>query len=465
MDRLKNLSIVFPFFAAALISFEAVQNMIVLWTTTDTYMHGALVLPLAAIMAFNKPLPKFNSKPISVYNTIIVSVLWSCLMIFGHLSMINVVQQFALLTTIPIVILLSSGWRVFWHYRAPIVLVFFAIPVGDFLIPYLQSITADMAMYLLRLFDVSVLRNGWYISIVSADFRVAEACSGVNFLISTFTASVFYSFTYMRKTSKRVIFIALGLFVPLVANGLRVFLIIMIAEMGYVEAATGADHIFYGWIFFVVILVMLFVLGYFMQDSPCAEDGEMLHSIKDITLPKYSNMIIVFLSIQALVSIFIFTMPGTSIGKETPSPILGDVLGPSFPYADKVCVITKNENIKEYVYQYDNENKNKKLISYENRWFNPDIWSVDKKEMSMLNLNIPVVKLSLINLRGRRIYLYTSYLIGTDWVVGSLKIKGYQALSKLMRNDFGGRAYGWLVINGEERPSINPSMDLNACSN
>ena len=211
---------------------DAAWNMVYLWSTTDTFMHGWFVLPLAAVMAKNKPFPSFSPLPLNAAIALLLCIPWVAVLLVGKLSMINVLQQWALIAIIPLTILVSYGWRYAWHYRAPLLLVFFCIPVGDFLIPWLQSITADMSVFLLHLSGVSVLRNGWYISIPAADFRVAEACSGINFLISTFTVSVFYAFTYMEKTYKRITFIFLGFAVPLLANGLRVYLIIMIAHWG-----------------------------------------------------------------------------------------------------------------------------------------------------------------------------------------------------------------------------------------
>lgn len=109
---------------------------------------------------------------------------------------------------------------------------------------------------------VLVFCNGWYISILVVDFWVVEVCSGINFLIFIFMVVVFYVFMYMDKIGKCVVFIVMGLLVLIVVNGLWVYFIIMIVYWGNVEVVIGFDYLVYGWIFFVVIFIVLFVFGW-----------------------------------------------------------------------------------------------------------------------------------------------------------------------------------------------------------
>jgi exosortase A len=451
------------------ISFDAAYGMVVLWLTTDTYMHGAFVLPLAAIMAKQKPWPKSLSSPLNMGFSVLLITGWMMLVALGHLSMLNVVQQFALLSVIPLVVMLCYGMPIAWHYRAPLALIFFAVPVGDFMVPFLQSITADMSVFFLQMSGVSVLRNGWYISIPAADFRVAEACSGINFLISTFTVAVFYAFTYMEKTYKRIAFIVMGLVVPLFANGVRVYLIIMIANWGNVEAATGFDHLVYGWVFFVLILIALFSVGHFWQD-PAPVDSETGVMLNAIPL-RMSKHLILLLGAMFVLSMLLLWYGSKDDSSRYNMPLSAgdtikenDILSPEFPLADSATVEMIESGIRLYKIVYASESVDKKLISYKNRWFDGQIWSVaETQKIKHDGNNFTVWKLA--DLSGRKSTLIFSYCVGGNWYNSNIYVKLGQVKSRLLGTDRGGRAFAWFALNDHgERQHLSKAKLDRLCS-
>lgn len=455
------------FLLAGVTNGDAIVNMLTLWFTTDTYMHGIFVIPLAMIMASQKNTPKISPKALNTSLSILAIVVWAVIMMIGHLTLINTIQQGAVILTIPLMVLLIFGPRYAWHYRAPLCLLFFAVPFGDFLVPWLQSITADMSVYLLELTNVPVLRNGWYISIPAANFRVAEACSGINFLISTFTVSVFYAFTYMEKSSKRITFMLLGVLVPLVANGLRVYLIIMIAHSGNVEAATGFDHLVYGWIFFVFILIMLFTIGYFWQDppEPNCESGLVFSSFKFTQTDAYqiTKLVIALLVING--SLFAINKGEESTALKNVSPgatiVEGDsLLGLDYPLADFVSVTNKGSGVQLYEAYYRTESVEKKMIGFQNRWFDGKRWSIHKT--SKVNIgDVQLNKWELVGLSGVKSTLYFTYCVGGELYSSRIPVKIAQAKSRVLGTDFGGSALAWLSSD----ESVDLDFELNSvCS-
>jgi EpsI family protein len=64
------------------------------------------------------------------------------------------------------------------------------------------------------------------------------------------------------------VFIAASIVVPVIANGLRAYMIVMIGHTSNMALATGVDHLIYGWIFFgIVMFVMFWVGSYWRQDT------------------------------------------------------------------------------------------------------------------------------------------------------------------------------------------------------
>lgn len=82
---------------------------------------------------------------------------------------------------------------------------------------------------------------------------MAEACSGVKFLIAMVTLGVLVCFTRFASWQRRALFMALCVIVPILANGVRAWATIYVAQFIGAERATGFDHIIYGWVFFAII--------------------------------------------------------------------------------------------------------------------------------------------------------------------------------------------------------------------
>ena len=62
------------------------------------------------------------------------------------------------------------------------------------------------------------------------------------------------------------LFIVLSIVVPVIANGVRAYMIVMIGHLSSMEYATGVDHLIYGWVFFGVVMFVLFWIGSIWQE-------------------------------------------------------------------------------------------------------------------------------------------------------------------------------------------------------
>lgn len=390
---------------------SALINMISLWVGTDTYMHGALVIPLCYMLIKQLPLPKNFSQP-SILNIIIVATLWLISLYVSKISLFNVLQQIAFLTGAAVITYSIFGFKGVIHYKTPLALLFLCIPFGDSFVPHLQSVTADLAVYFLRLSDVSVYRQGWYLSIPNADFRVAEACSGVNFLISTFVLGVFFSFMEFNSILKRVFFVSLAIIIPIVANGVRVYLIIMIADMGYVDAATGFDHLVYGWVFFLFVLGVLGVIGWYWRDEikPTKDEGKELE-VKNFTVSVKSRKPILILCLASL-GFTLFQIREIDLSHMPIS--VESKLGAHFPGASRHDVKTLENNLEKHTIYFNRENDEVKLLSINNRLFSTADWTIDStKKIKISNGNALETKLK--NLHGETKFLYSTYFSGRDF--------------------------------------------------
>jgi exosortase A len=141
----------------------------------------------------------------------------------------------------------------------PLFYSFFLVPFGEEFVPALQTITADMCMWLLGLTGIPAHIEGIFISTPTALFRVAEACAGVKFLVAMVALGALVANLCFKSWPRRIAFMAACVIVPIIANGLRAFGTIYIAHHGNTDFAASFDHVFYGWIFFGLVIAL--VLG------------------------------------------------------------------------------------------------------------------------------------------------------------------------------------------------------------
>ena len=124
---------------------------------------------------------------------------------------------------------------------------------------------------LLRLIDIPVFHNGFLIEIPNGLFEVAEACAGIRFLIANIVVAAVFAHLSYRSWWKWVLFMLLAVLVPVLANGLRAFGIILIAYLTDNEYAVGVDHLVYGWGFFTVVMLVLLFVGNLFADRMTAD--------------------------------------------------------------------------------------------------------------------------------------------------------------------------------------------------
>src|SRR3546814_524737 len=113
----------------------------------------------------------------------------------------------------------------------PICFLFFAVPMGEEVIPLLQTITAEIAVFLLRTTGVPTFHSGLLIEIPSGSFVVADVCSGARFLITTLVLGTLVANFFFVSWRRRILFMLLCLVVPILANGLRAYGIILLAHL------------------------------------------------------------------------------------------------------------------------------------------------------------------------------------------------------------------------------------------
>jgi exosortase A len=250
-----------------LIFFSTAASTVEIWDRSETFAHGYLIFPISIWLIWRRrsELAKLAFRPDwrGLGPLFVLSFGW----LFAHSGGVLVGEQLMLVAMIPVAVWTLLGLSVVRAMAFPLGYLLLAVPMGEALIPHMMDFTANFTVKALQLTGIPVYQEGTFFTIPSGDWSVVEGCSGLRYLIASFTLGVLYAYLTYRSITRRIIFSLAAIVVPVFANGMRAYMIVMIADLSDMKLALGVDHLIYGWIWFgVVMLAMFWVGGYWRQD-------------------------------------------------------------------------------------------------------------------------------------------------------------------------------------------------------
>ncbi len=259
--RLAVLVLAVVWLALGLLYADTVATMVGIWYRSETFAHAFLVPPISAWLIWRQrgQLAPIHPRPQPwlLLGLFVAAAGW----LLADLVKVNSVSQLAWMAMLVISVPAVLGLAVASTILFPLLFLFFAVPVGEFMLPHMMEWTADFTVFALRLTGIPVYREGLQFVIPSGNWSVVEACSGVRYLIASFMVGTLFAYLNYRSTRRRVVFMLASLLIPIVANWLRAYMIVMLGHLSNNTIAVGVDHLLYGWVFFGVVVMLMFYVG------------------------------------------------------------------------------------------------------------------------------------------------------------------------------------------------------------
>ncbi|MFT5312736.1 MAG: exosortase A [Paraglaciecola sp.] len=414
--------------------YSTIASTVAIWNRSDTFAHCFIILPIC-IYLIKQVWPTLRVARIEpnlrvLPLVVVVLILW----LFGNLAQLLVIEQGAAFLMLPMII-----WTLLGNQASKILLFtlffwMFSVPAGEFLVPQLQELTADITVWCLQLTGIPVYREGLYLAVPNGLFEVAVACSGIRYLIASFTLGTLFAYLNYQSNKKRLIFILFALALPLLANGIRAYGIVMIAHLSDMKYATGVDHLIYGWLFFGLVIFVMFAVGSIWSD-PVPKVAEHDSNLPCAAIPKAK----LYSALLAVVLLVGLTFAYENRVKDPQSDFAVDI-NALFIQSEEMkdeswLPIFENANAEmkghsdglDYFVAYYKVNvQGQELINSNNKLFNYKQWSIEKKQDYGQFKTLTITNSS----GGKRLLAYT-YV--TPWLTSpsSLKIKLSQAVEAL----------------------------------
>ena len=439
---------------------ETVWAMAGIWARSDTYAHGFVVPFISLWLAWRQRQNLRRIVPVPGASAWMLMAGVALLWLAGDLVAVNAATQFSLVAMIVLAVPAVLGWQAAKAFLFPLAFLFFAVPIGDFLLPQLMEWTADFTVLALRASGIPVFREGQQFVIPSGNWSVVEACSGIRYLIASITVGSLFAYLSYHTTQRRLVFVGVSILVPIVANWLRAYMIVMLGHYSGNTIATGVDHLIYGWLFFGVVIMIMFLIGAKWAQPALVGWPQRLHTGRPAELAQ-PNKIWLGVAVVVLVTAaphWVNYSLQNSQNLSTPhlQPLQpGNGWQPASQLVEwrpafenpstesRQMFVSSGGTVGLYVGFYRNQNYGRKLVSSNNRLVtskDPHWTQVANSRLSVdLGQNNLIVRTAVLQGRGMpgtagelRLAVWQFYWINGKWIADDYHAKIWGAIYRLM---------------------------------
>jgi exosortase A len=457
-------------------------GIVEIWWRSATFTHGFVVPPITLWLIWRqrRSLAAMTPRPALAWLAVLVAA--GAAWLVGSLAAINAVKQLAFVTMLISVVPIVLGTEIGRRLSFPLGFLYFAVPIGEFLLPRLMEWTADFTVFAVQLSGVPIHREGLHFVIPSGRWSIVEACSGIRYLIASIMVGTLYAYCSYRTWSRRLGFVAVAIAVPIVANWLRAYMIVMIGHLSNNRFAVGIDHLIYGWVFFGVVMFLMFAVGARWRDLPAHKQGRDAAPVGASVHPVAAHYRGAAVLAMAVTSIFVVadrlmeqaiaTEPVTLQSVEVPgwATTAGglDNWKPHYenPSAESHATFRKDRRaVGLYVAYYRNQGDERKLVSSQNVLVpsNDRAWRTVAGGTRTLQIAgsgpVDARYEEFSDLGDRRLVAVKLYWVNGMWTGSDYVAKLYSVLSRIRGDGDDGAV---VIVYAEKNPAMPANDTIDA---
>jgi exosortase D (VPLPA-CTERM-specific) len=230
----------------------------------DEFSHGYLIPFIAAFLVWQRRDALQRTPFKGSWAGVAIVALGIGLEIAGRLTALFVIQHVAMLVVLAGLVLALAGAQAFRILAAPLGVLVFMIPLPNILLNTLSSelqlISSSFGVGLMRLAGITVFLEGNVIDLGSYKLEVAEACSGLRYLLPLMTLAFLMACFYRASWWKRIVLFLVSIPITLLMNSLRIAAIGVMVDRWGPAMAEGLLHQVQGWMMFMLSIGVLLLV-------------------------------------------------------------------------------------------------------------------------------------------------------------------------------------------------------------
>jgi len=241
--------------------FPVWKRLVMTWFHYEEYSHGFIILPLCLYIVWKKwgvlsNLPLISS---ALGFPLIVT---SLLMYFiSHFAEIFTVDYISLILCISGMILYLYGKQMVKELVFPLFFMLFMVPVpsqvySSLTMP-LQLFVSTISVWISKLLNIPIYREGNVIHLPDLTLQVVNACSGLRSMISLMAISAIFGYLTLNSNLMRSALFLSGIAAAIMVNIIRVLLMVMAIYFLNYDLTEGFGHTIFGMIIFFLALIIL----------------------------------------------------------------------------------------------------------------------------------------------------------------------------------------------------------------
>src|SRR6185437_8917490 len=248
---------------------DTVQSMVSVWSSSRTFVHGFLVLPATCYLIW-------CYRPLWIYQVPVPSPLGLGILVLlgsgwfiGSLADMLWLQQAAVVAMLPGLMWAILGTQIVQTLAWPLGFLFFMLPVGTSIEPWLQDFTTWFVQVGLWLSQIPYFSDNTHeIVMTTGVWQVARDCGGLRYLLPGLVLGAAFAILIYQQPVRRLAFLVLCAATLMIANGLRAYGVIIGDHFGI---ADGTDHRVFSYSIYGVTIPLLFWIGLrWSDDGPTA---------------------------------------------------------------------------------------------------------------------------------------------------------------------------------------------------
>lgn len=257
-----RLRIALPLFSAilavAFLYFSSISTLWKKWILWDQDLAHALpTLALMFVLLAQRHFTTTAPSAKTIWYWLQVAALGGCSLLwylFESLS-ISLPAYLLILVVMCLFISTSLSTKTMLGTLPYIGLLVFTIPIWSELTDLLVSASSTMVGHAVKLSNLTALIDGSSIFLPYGTIHIADGCSGLRYftiaLLMGYTLALINQYSPLRT----FVTIAIAIMLGLLANWLRIYLLVLIGYYTEMQSSLMEDHETFGWIIFACILI------------------------------------------------------------------------------------------------------------------------------------------------------------------------------------------------------------------
>jgi exosortase len=234
------------------------------WWHDPNFSHGFFVPLFSLFLLWQEKYRLARIIPRPSWSGFVILSAALCMLIVGQMGAELFLARFSLLVLLAGLIVVFAGWPFLRALSFPLAFLLLMIPIPTILFNQitfpLQLEASKVSAFVLPMCGVPTLREGNVINLPSMPLEVAEACSGIRSLMSLITLAIIYGYLMEKRLWVRWLLAIASVPIAIAANSVRIIGTGLLVQYWDADKAEGFFHASWGWIIFVVSLLMLYGL-------------------------------------------------------------------------------------------------------------------------------------------------------------------------------------------------------------